>query len=102
MKASALAAKLEALIKEHGDCDIVFSQIEDGVYPFLQEVYWSDDAQDCQEGVFFISNDERDRDDYEEPPWGYVEDGGLCTNCDWPTTKNFGNNHCNRCNGPEL
>jgi hypothetical protein len=65
MKASALVAKLKSLIEENGDCDVVFSQSEGGVYPFLQEIYWSDDAQDCPEGVFFITSDERDRDDYE-------------------------------------
>ncbi|WKV20420.1 hypothetical protein 16Q_027c [Pseudomonas phage 16Q] len=100
MKASDLLIKLNSLIEENGDCDVVFSQAEAGVYPFLQEIYWADDAQDCPEGVLFLTSDERDKDDYEEPPWGFIQDEGLCNNCDWPTTKNFGNDcHCNRCNG---
>ncbi|AMR57438.1 hypothetical protein vB_PsyM_KIL3b_0026 [Pseudomonas phage vB_PsyM_KIL3b] len=93
MKASNLVKKLNSLIEENGDCDVVFSNIEDGVYPFLQEIYWADD-------VFFLTSDEQDKDDYEEPPWGFIQDNGLCGYCDWPKTEYLGKRRCNRCGSP--
>lgn len=63
LKASELVEKLNKLISEYGDLPIMHS-LGDGCYLELQEIYHHSDVQDSEDGVFQLTNDHRDRDDY--------------------------------------
>lgn len=67
MKASELRDKIDKLIKEHGDLDVMHSLTQsdefESQYLPLEEIYHHSDIQDAPCGVFQVSGDFRDRDD---------------------------------------